>query len=108
MEVNLLVKSWSVELNGVPIQSFKRCIVCKEICETCSDKYHWTCLECWLPQQRQKANTPILKECVECGSSCDRKCSRGCGTYFCSRKCQKISWNTGHKKICKKLLNLQK
>ena len=40
-------------------------------------------------------------ECCICGTKTNMKC-KGCKkTYYCSRECQKIDWNNGHKHTCK-------
>jgi hypothetical protein len=39
------------------------------------------------------------KTCLVCKKdNCNKRCP--CGTYYCSKECQKIDWNKDHKKIC--------
>ena len=39
------------------------------------------------------------KWCLNCGSNCSRRCSGCKSVFFCSKKCQKVSWHI-HQKHC--------
>ncbi|WCJ30469.1 Ubiquitin carboxyl-terminal hydrolase 18 [Euphorbia peplus] len=45
---------------------------------------------------------PISMEtCANCGDSGSKKCSRCKSVFYCSAKCQREHWNSGHKSKCK-------
>mmetsp|Transcript_12239 Transcript_12239/g.36864 ORF Transcript_12239/g.36864 Transcript_12239/m.36864 type:complete len:80 (-) Transcript_12239:2-241(-) len=47
--------------------------------------------------------TGILSTCAVCGAEVATKACARCKTLYCSQHCQAEHWNTGHKKMCKKI-----
>ena len=47
--------------------------------------------------------TGILTTCVVCGAEVATKACARCKTLYCSPHCQQEHWNSGHKKLCKKI-----
>ena len=60
-----------------------------------------------LKENRHNAKLSLLKLKVCASSGCDKmgyKICSGCEMeYYCSRRCQKRSWNKEHRFVCKKL-----
>ena len=54
-----------------------------------------------LADQYNPPKPPIPNQCDECKAFCNSECL--CGEIFCSRKCQRISWKAGHRKICEQV-----
>merc|ERR1712176_617233 len=73
-----------------------------------------TCAECIVPRRelaRCKNKTKISKHCHHCKAVQSRfwtvelrLCSRCQKVRYCGRLCQKLSWNTDHRRVCKQCL----
>ena len=60
------------------------------------------CIESYKNRQQAKCEGQIFK-CYYCGQSGSKKgCAKCRVAYYCSRKCQKLHWES-HKKVCKKI-----
>ena len=55
------------------------------------------------PRAADDAMTGLLSTCVVCGAELATKACARCKTLYCSPHCQQEHWNTGHKRMCKKI-----
>ena len=53
--------------------------------------------------------TQLKAKCFSCGKAGSMSCCSRCKcAYYCSRECQAVAWNNGHKATCKQIRRMQK